>query len=656
MYVIPLLPSKPLPDVPSPVLDRERRPTVDKSAEIAGVGLVAKSAEMPDLPAEKLSAPYAALGSVGRAISQAGGALGALVVAERRAEADIQISEADNAMEGIRDRMTVFQMENADPSTWKPEADRLLNGLRTQISENSKLNPLALNHINDRLGKFEQRLRGDVEIGSVKKKIDLAKSSFVARRERAIDNQNPEEFNEVNRLGVERGYWYEHEAVYSEQRFKETGERKLKETRAKEYDDAQNYIIAIAGENGEEAARTTVDGLDNRFDEADKERLRGVAGQVARDRQGQVIDFFSEGIASGAINSEEAIDAVENPHITPVLRAKAKESLASFNSEQALREREERGVENAVALRIAARDYNPREDPTGEKYFTLRQTVYRNVPEGLRNSVLDTLEAKYSGKSIPVDATTRGYVESTLGVMFDPKGGTIPWRKETPVLTPKGKPVIGPDGNPKTEIVEDLKEKQRAIDVQARVERDMNEWLQRNPNATLPEIKKQIIETLPNGTRAGALQSIIKAAGVKAAEPTAALGNVTSYGYPGDTTPDSNSKLGIGAFVPQVEQDKIKRGEFSEYKLQRGDIAVSPDIEAQFRAAGIGPMDYVMVKLENGEVRQGRWMDKTAQDEDILAGRVRGVTKPLRGRFDFYSPKRKDYSDGAKVVKWWKLA
>lgn len=98
--------------------------------------------------------------------------------------------------------------------------------------------------------------------------------------------------------------------------------------------------------------------------------------------------------------------------------------------------------------------------------------------------------------------------------------------------------------------------------------------------------------------------------------------------------PDRKEYTGVGAFVPSVEQAKIERGERSEYRLKDGDARVSPDVERAFKSAGIKPMGAVRVQLASGELRQARWMDRIAQDSDVTSGRIRGVNKPLRGRFD----------------------
>lgn len=111
---------------------------------------------------------------------------------------------------------------------------------------------------------------------------------------------------------------------------------------------------------------------------------------------------------------------------------------------------------------------------------------------------------------------------------------------------------------------------------------------------------------------------------------------VTSYGYRNDPTPDSNSAAGIGAFVPAAEQEKIKAGQPSPYRLQPGDFAVSPDMEARMRKAGVKPGDRVMFQRADGTSEAGRWMDRTSPS--------------LKGRVDFYSPGGVRPDDGAGIT------
>jgi hypothetical protein len=104
------------------------------------------------------------------------------------------------------------------------------------------------------------------------------------------------------------------------------------------------------------------------------------------------------------------------------------------------------------------------------------------------------------------------------------------------------------------------------------------------------------------------------------------LGKVTTYGYPGDTTPDLNSSRGIGAW---------------DNKLRPGSMAVSRDIEKLFVAAGIAPRCRVRILLADGTSVQRFWDDRTAK---FFQG------KPLVGRFDFYYPDGKNPFEGVPVI------
>jgi hypothetical protein len=106
------------------------------------------------------------------------------------------------------------------------------------------------------------------------------------------------------------------------------------------------------------------------------------------------------------------------------------------------------------------------------------------------------------------------------------------------------------------------------------------------------------------------------------------IGVVTTYGYAGDTTPDRNSANGIGAW---------------DNHLRETSIAVSRDIEAQFRAAGILPMSKVKLLLDNGKTVEKTWDDRTAKT-------YKG--KPLIGRFDFYCPSGRNPHEGQGIVNF----
>jgi hypothetical protein len=116
-------------------------------------------------------------------------------------------------------------------------------------------------------------------------------------------------------------------------------------------------------------------------------------------------------------------------------------------------------------------------------------------------------------------------------------------------------------------------------------------------------------------------------------EATKAQGKVTSYNFPGDAYSDTNSRNLLGAW---------------NNKLTKNSLAISPDIERQFKAAGIGKGDPVELTLADGSTVIRNWDDRTMQDADA----IKKFGKPLTGRFDFHSPGGKQKNDGMAVVSF----
>jgi hypothetical protein len=120
---------------------------------------------------------------------------------------------------------------------------------------------------------------------------------------------------------------------------------------------------------------------------------------------------------------------------------------------------------------------------------------------------------------------------------------------------------------------------------------------------------------------------------IKEGKALKAEGKVTSYNFKGDAYSDSNSRAGIGAW---------------DNKLTETSLAISPDIESKFKAAGIGKGDPVELTLADGSTVIRNWDDRTMQDKQAISK----YGKPLTGRFDFHSPGGKQKNDGMAVVSF----
>ena len=116
------------------------------------------------------------------------------------------------------------------------------------------------------------------------------------------------------------------------------------------------------------------------------------------------------------------------------------------------------------------------------------------------------------------------------------------------------------------------------------------------------------------------------------------LGKITSYNWKGDPYTDSNSRNWIGSW-----------GKISEIGM-----AVSPDVEKQFREAGIKPKDKVKIVLSDGTEMERVWDNRTMQDKQA----IRKFGKPLTGRFDLHFPEgtKPHEKDGVNVVGFQRVA
>ena len=80
------------------------------------------------------------------------------------------------------------------------------------------------------------------------------------------------------------------------------------------------------------------------------------------------------------------------------------------------------------------------------------------------------------------------------------------------------------------------------------------------------------------------------------------LGKITSYNWQGDPYTDTNSRNMVGSFG----------------KLSPEGMAISPDIEKQFKEAGIKPKDKVKIILYDGTEMERLWEDRTMQDKQAF--------------------------------------
>lgn len=501
MPIIPLITrTNPLANAAAPVLDRERRPTVDNRGIQQATGDLAKAGKMPDVPMSLAENP--GLAAIGKALQQTGNVIGALAIKQREAETDIQVAGADSAMQAERAGFEEWKMGNPDPSAWKGEWERRLSGLQSKVLDDEKLHHGAREQIGLRMQRYAGHSTADVAMGAAKETFARAKSTFMASMDSATEAQDADGFQVALKTAEEKGYIYPHEAQNAKERFIKVGDQKRKEAEADT--ERAEYEVAVGAAIQDPNAWLE----QNKEPWKDKpilwQRVKNAADNRQREGQGEFVREVTESIISGDITWESEIDAWESPHKTPALAEEAKRYLAGRDANAERKDREENGVRNAVELRQRVKDYDPAQDPDRTQYFELVREIGTRVEQSSAGEITGELYRKYGTEppKLEVRPEIQRNVTKSLDTIFDPKAGAIPWRKEVPVLDSKGRPVKDFNGNPKVTLQEDQAARQRAIDAQTVIEGKMADFFRENPSATLPDVKKRLNELLPEGTEA----------------------------------------------------------------------------------------------------------------------------------------------------------
>jgi hypothetical protein len=381
-------------------------------------------------------------------------------------------------------------------------------------------------------------------------------------------------------------------------------------------------------------------------------RLLPYARQQSRVAEVDKMTLIEDMVLKGEFQTrEELVKALEDkkrPDLMPNVQIpeRAKQSLLATFEQSPEKQMESIKLIPAMIKKIESFDFS--EDQNLEKYISLASEV-RSLPEGYRKEPLDLLYDKFRdfkesrkpvpanalsqikkmaaqdldaggyGKwetdenKLPTEATRKAYIEANLRYSQEmtalenwakanpdkAKVDTEVYRAHNDIITQQNK-LDAAAGRPLTRKPVDLK------------------GVPAKPDKTSgPPDPDEVLRTAPKGASA-------------TSKP---VGKVTYYNFPGDPYSDSDSRNLIGAWNNKLDKDSL---------------AISPDIERKFKAAGIGKGDAVELTLADGSTVTRFFHDRTMQDEQA----IRKFGKPLRGRFDFHAPDGKGANDGMAVVSF----
>lgn len=549
----------------------------------------------------------ASVGAIGQAIAGEGQAMMALQLKQNEA---IQIRLTQSAQAAMDDEAAAIaqaMQEEPDELKW-PElvSKRSLDFKNLLLKQ--PMAPETRDRISAGVDLWATRQGRAAKLSSAKRSFDRAGEETLGA---IIRDTNAGKFTEARERAVAyvaAGYAGQDWLATIEGQMKQRAELNIKKAAAEAFDMAEDTAVKAAAEGGEEATLKALDsGAFGKHSPASQEKLRKAIKETANGRAAEVIEELSNGIAGNVYSAAEHIDAYDSVHFTPALRAKAKAMLEGFDAAAATKDRNENGVRNAVEMRQKVKAYDSKADPDRTQFFTLLQEVKRRVPESQDGTITQELYLRYGStppKAAVVPAIQKN-VTATLDRMFDPETGSLPWKTKVPVLYPSGRPVLDETNAPKTTTKEDPELRQKAINAQTVVELGMAEWFKENPDKAdnLPAVQAKLQSLLPEGTRAGALDTL-RSLSTKPAASVAPGAEPPNLGAPGD-----NGPAGPAGALDETLVDAVKEME-----------TFIPEAYGDYKQTSVG---YGTRAKSDGEVLTQEEADARLREELTMhAGRI----------------------------------
>lgn len=593
MPIIPLPKLAYTADAPSPVLDQQRRPTVDNSAVRQGVQELANAQKMPELNADKFSAPYEALGAVGQALAKTGNVIDALAQKRDEALTSKQITGADDAM-SLHDAAFHDQIQNTpDETEWGAMGNDSRLQVRKNLLDNPKLTPAARQELESRLLRWDAMQRSQIQFLSDKKTFGDAKAGLDQIVQSGTESQNMQMVNGAYVSGVKLGVYHPDDWARFHEAFTKVSEHKERVAKADAFDSFQETAVGFAAANGEEITLKNIDAglLDTPGHEStpvQREQVRNAVQAYSRDRSAQARDILANGITTGEFNSPEKIDAAVKgtaleKFVTPEILSAAHQFARQRDAQAEALDREENGPRNFSQMynQVAAYDRSKFKTDAEAQLaaFNLRVELQKKVGVKDDGWLAKQLWLK-SNATPPVSKPgdeIKWLVNDKIGKMFDPKTSAYKWQWEKPVLDSKGKPILDSHGIPKTQWVSNMENEQTNAIAQTVVRQKMEEWMKLNPAEAKDPAK--VIKALngfrPEGAKPAVWESL-RPLMSPAAGPQASAGTI-----PADLVAKVKQLEGFNPHVfNDYKQASIGYGTKARHE---GETLTEPQAEARLR-------------------------------------------------------------------------
>lgn len=621
--------------------------TISRS-EVAGtLHNVAKAGQRESMRLDAFSGEQRGMQAMAQGVADVGNVATKILFAELDAKNDAAVNEASLGMAKDYAAFMARQPDAVDGDTLRTEWQKEVGEIQKRYISDQKLSPEAKARINEEYSRFATRQTITVDNAARSITIDRARKSDQAMIDWCIQSENWDQGAKRIDEMVAKGRLFPEQAEEKKKDLNRMQEFKSYSKLAQRDPDAVNEML----DNLEKGGKTTL------FPQ-DQQKLREEATQSKINIRRSAIEDCNNLIDSGVPFDSEELSTMY-PDMTETDLAAAKRRIA--NSSQP----PEFSFKDFSEARSVVNNYNADDDKSREKYFQI-QGMINSLPADpsdkrislIREELADKMEVKKK-KIGYIEGEVKTEVFNRLDALVEKHNifGTIEMKDKKPTNSQHNQEIY----KKKLEVQEKFKEWSKSPDAEGASYLEANNWL----NAQVQSIKPvgtnkkglfdKVIDYLMFNDEPSSLAPIptdqeiqSKADEFSAREKAlkgktssipnnAVIGVVTDYGQKDDPTPDSAS-LGIGKY-------KHPTGAWDN-KLSEDSLAISRDIEAKFKEAGIKEGDKVKLTLADGTEVIKQWDDRTAEEYN---------GKKLTGRFDFYSPKGKHDKRDVKVVGFEKV-
>ena len=558
-------------DAPAPVLDTNRRPTVNADATVRGVARLAQAGQAPLINPDPFVAQDRALVNLGQGIAQAGGVLQHLANKQKEAKDYTDVTAAQSSLRDAATSFEEWKLKNPDPSTWKDGWVKHYGAAQKAALENPQLSPEARQKITEAAGLFGRTSAINVSLDAAKTTFARARGTATVAADNAFQSGNVAEGEAILAGAVEQGYLMGDDA----HRLLKAGKAVAERTNDKVVYD-QNYGAILADADGWLAAnKQNANGLDPQMHNS----LEAQAYQQKRLNTAAVAGQFADAMATdGAIKSEADIETMLAGQ-RPAMVAEAKADWQKLQT-QAVKDYNASlpGLLANTGKLLAALDGVDPKSPTAEGDRIRAEYLIKSlVPEGYRDELIKRLDGKFNPPKTPPNPTVNSYGTEQISQWF--KDGRFGEITRPAVEGEKGyvPPTetfrfFGPNDvtpSPDNKDVVDPSKRDAAMATRGRVEMDWQDWQKRNPSAGIEEAQKALAGIVRGKLSAGDVSALLNSPVPVIAPPAAggrtALDVLSPPGPPepvkppgprGDKLPLPQGEADMGG-VPPVYADEV---------------------------------------------------------------------------------------------------